>query len=201
VSTLELFLRFAISMVVVVGLIGVAGRLLRRRTMKMGGAWGRREVPFQIVHRQSLGKGMSLVLVRSERRLLLVGATPSSVRLVAELDPEDIAIGREGERGAESTSPVASILPFGLLREQRDGGRRLLSQALAGHSSEPLARSRNDASVSDAVGGGVDAAGMQRSTPATTPGRWMAQEGRASPPALAWMAKLDQLRERTIRRA
>lgn len=220
-STVELFLRFLVSMAVVVGLIGIAGRMLRRRALRMGGLLGRREMPVSVLHRQTLGKGMSVVVVRAAGRGLLLGVTPSSIRVLSEVDLGYFGLYGSEESESEATeaaggmavggmavggtasggmavggaaapgASLASILPFGLLRERElERSIRFPGAAKAQARGSGLARRQ----LAGPQGAARSAAGAGNGS------RWTAPAMRGASPVFAWMAKLEQIRERTVRR-
>lgn len=225
-STVELFLRFLVSMAVVVGLIGIAGRTLRRRALRMGGLLGRREMPVSVLHRQTLGKGMSVVVVRAAGRGLLLGVTPSSIRVLSEVDLGYFGLYGSEESESEATeaaggmavggtasggmavggtasggmavggaaapgASLASILPFGLLRERElERSIRFPGAAKAQARGSGLARRQ----LAGPQGAARSAAGAGNGS------RWTAPAMRGASPVFAWMAKLEQIRERTVRR-
>jgi hypothetical protein len=105
----ELLVRLAISMGVVMGVMALAARMVRRR---QGGARpgrragaGRRSAgtglwagagaarrqrpkpPFTVLHRQALAKGAWVAMVESEGKHLLLGVTERSVNVLSETAP------------------------------------------------------------------------------------------------------------------
>ena len=101
VSLAHLFGRLAISMVVVLGLLALAARVMKRRN-GMGSrstGSGRRttRTQIEIVARQQLSRGSSLTIVRTGDRVLVLGVTESSVTLL-----------RDGEAPAELAGPLAA---------------------------------------------------------------------------------------------
>ncbi len=132
---MELFVRFLVAMAVVFGGIALLGGLLRRRMGPLSLGARRATGAVGVVQRQQLGKGVSLVVVRAGEKDLLIGVTPHSVNLVAEIE--------RAESGVEEEA---------------------LEQGAVG-------------------------------------GQWTAPLWRGQRPAIAWMAMLEQLRERTVRRA
>jgi flagellar biogenesis protein FliO len=92
-GTLELFLRLAISMAVVMAVMGGAARLLRRRSgggPRGGAARGQksRSQPVEVLYRRSLSKGTAVVLVQAGDKKLLLGVTERAVALLADLHSE-----------------------------------------------------------------------------------------------------------------
>ena len=120
VSLAHLFGRLAISMVVVLGLLALASRVIRRRS-GMGGtsASGRRTTRTQIevVARQQLSRGSALAVVRTGDRVLVLGVTDTSVTLLRDGEaPAEIPAPDTGQHAgpnAEPRSPRTAILGTG----------------------------------------------------------------------------------------
>jgi flagellar protein FliO/FliZ len=81
---LELTVRVIASLAVVVGLMLLLARLAGRR---LGGRPG---APVQVLHRQSLTRASSVAVVSVGSRILVLGTTDQQVRLLTELDPDDL---------------------------------------------------------------------------------------------------------------
>ncbi len=78
--------RLAVSLAVVLGLMMVAGRLLRRRGL--GSAKGSAATSrIEILARQGLGRSSSVQLVRVGGRTLVLGVTEATVSVLGEADP------------------------------------------------------------------------------------------------------------------
>ena len=78
----------------------------------MFGAFGsKRQTPINVISRQMLGKGMSLVIVEVEGKLLMLGVTQHNISVLADLAEEssEDAFGNMydsfGDSGLSSTSP------------------------------------------------------------------------------------------------
>lgn len=82
---LELSLRLAFSLAVVVGLLMLLAKFGSRRFR------GGREALVQVVHRQHLSRGSAVSVVTVGNRVLVLGTTEHQVRVLAELEPEEIA--------------------------------------------------------------------------------------------------------------
>jgi flagellar protein FliO/FliZ len=80
---LELVVRLGISLAVVLGLFWTVARLTARR----GG--GSRQL-MRVRSRQSLSRTASVAVVEVGGRLLVVGVADGGVRLLTELDPEEV---------------------------------------------------------------------------------------------------------------
>jgi len=83
---LELLPRVGFSLCLVLGLIWAAARLSSRRL-----AGGPRAL-VRVRGRQSLSRTSSVAVVEVGSRLLVVGVSDGGVRLLTELDPEDVDV-------------------------------------------------------------------------------------------------------------
>jgi len=98
-GTLDMLLRLAISMAVVMGVMGLAAHMLRRRADR-GSAPGNgmfallpraprtkktHEPELDIVYRRPLSKGASVALVKADGKRYLLGVTEHAVTLLASL--------------------------------------------------------------------------------------------------------------------
>ncbi len=131
----------------------------------------RRNGQIEVISRQQLTKGASVAVVDVAGKSFLVGITPQGVSLLSEVDL--------GQREAASPSydgPGVSIgnNNFG----SSDDGRT------------PIFRSgtKFDLSQLDNSDGSLGS-------------QWMADQSRGTNPFNAWMTKLDQLRELTVRKS
>jgi flagellar protein FliO/FliZ len=88
---LELTVRLAASLAVVVGLLLVLARVAGRRFAGRAGA------PIQVLHRQPLSRSSSVAMISVGSRVLLVGSTDHQVSLLAEVDPEELDLPEEVE--------------------------------------------------------------------------------------------------------
>lgn len=82
---LELTLRLVFSLAVVVGLLLLLAKFGSRRFR------GSREALVRVVHRQHLSRGSAVSVVTVGNRVLVLGTTEHQVRVLAELEPEEIA--------------------------------------------------------------------------------------------------------------
>ena len=92
----ELVVRLVVSLAVVVGLMLLLAKLSMRRFQ------GRGDALVRIVHRQALSRSSSVAVVTVGSRVLVLGTTEHQVRLLTELDPEEV------EPVDVPTLPVAS---------------------------------------------------------------------------------------------
>jgi flagellar protein FliO/FliZ len=112
---LELVLRLAVSLGVVLGLFWLVARTGAR---KLGGS----RALMRVHGRQSLSRTASLAVVEVGSRVLVVGVSEGGVRLLTELDPLEVASARtDGEvdevEGSDGARPVRRIF-----------GRRVVSR-------------------------------------------------------------------------
>ncbi|MHB8262926.1 MAG: FliO/MopB family protein [Acidimicrobiales bacterium] len=136
VSLPGLILQVAIALGVIVLFVWVVSKVARSRAGKIllggagvnglfGGSGGKRQAPINVVSRQMLGKGISLIIVAVEGRLLLLGATQHNVSVLADLtEPQELAgsgaVGANGEvPGGIASGPLAAGAgsPIEYLRE------------------------------------------------------------------------------------
>lgn len=82
---LEVALRLVLSLAVVVGLMLLIARWVGRRYQTTGSV-------MDVLHRQPLSRGASVVVVSTAGRGLVLGVTEHQVSLLAEVDPEDLAL-------------------------------------------------------------------------------------------------------------
>lgn len=192
-TTLALLVRLAISMAVVMGVMGLAARLVRRRQgfggpgpAKAGARPGghrvagrssrsrraRPEPPFEVLYRRSLSKGSSLALVQANGRQYLLGVTEQAVSLVADLSAQP--------QGAATFAP-ADGAGGGAAFAPGDGG----TPTGTGTLGAPAPISLDD----------IDNWGQTGRMPVS-----LAEAVAPGQPATAWKLAIDSLRERTVRR-
>jgi flagellar protein FliO/FliZ len=81
---LELTLRLVFSLAVVLGLLALLARVGGRRFK------GGRDAMIRVVHRQAISRGSAISVVTVGSRVLVLGTTEQQVRVLAELDPEEL---------------------------------------------------------------------------------------------------------------
>ncbi|GAB2873504.1 flagellar biosynthetic protein FliO [Nocardioides pacificus] len=81
---LELTLRLAFSLAAVLGLLMLLAKLTSRRFR------GSRDALIQIVQRQALSRSSSVSVVTVGSRVLVLGVTEQQIRVLAELEPDEI---------------------------------------------------------------------------------------------------------------
>lgn len=82
---LELTVRLLVSLSLVIGLLLLLARFGGRRFR------GNRDSVVRVLHRHHLSRGSTVSVVAVGNRLLVLGATEHQVRVLTELDPEDLA--------------------------------------------------------------------------------------------------------------
>lgn len=108
-STFELFLRLALSLGVVIGLMVLLSAVLRRRGLQLGGT--RRPnagVRVEVLARRGLGRSASIAVVRAAGKSMVLGVTDASITLLAEPDLDEIDL--------DDTEPQWTGLPGGAAR-------------------------------------------------------------------------------------
>jgi flagellar protein FliO/FliZ len=107
----ELTLRLVVSLAIVLGLLMLCARFAGRRFQ------GRCDAVVQVVHRQPIGRHASVSVVNVSGRILVLGTTDQEVRLLTELDPDDLADDSELEEPADlvpdAGDPLLTLLPGG----------------------------------------------------------------------------------------
>jgi flagellar protein FliO/FliZ len=83
----ELTVRLVVSLSLVLGLLLLLARVGSRRFKGKGDAMVR------VLHRQHLSRSSAVSVVAVGTRVLVLGTTDQQVRVLAELDPEEIADG------------------------------------------------------------------------------------------------------------
>ena len=81
---LELVVRLAFSLAVVLGLLTLLARVGAKRFR------GSSDAPIRVVHRQALSRGSAVAVVSVGSRVLVVGTTEQQVSLLTELDPDEL---------------------------------------------------------------------------------------------------------------
>ncbi|MDI6909294.1 flagellar biosynthetic protein FliO [Nocardioides sp.] len=82
---LELTVRLLVSLSLVIGLLLLLARFGGRRFR------GGRDPMVRVLHRHHLSRGSTVSVVAVGSRLLVLGATEHQVRVLTELDPDDLA--------------------------------------------------------------------------------------------------------------
>jgi flagellar protein FliO/FliZ len=87
VSMFGLLARLLISLFIVLMVLWVLAQIVRKRGMRGRGGGSRARRHPDVLARQSLGKGQTLVTVRLDDRVLVLGVTPQNISNLTELDP------------------------------------------------------------------------------------------------------------------
>jgi flagellar protein FliO/FliZ len=101
---IELAIRLVFSLAVVLGLLLLLTKFGSRRFR------GNRDSLVQVVHRQHLSRGTAVSVVTIGSRVLVLGTTEHQVRVLAELDPDEVADHLPGDsQGDGSDSPLDTV--------------------------------------------------------------------------------------------
>ncbi len=98
---LELTLRLVFSLAVVLGLLLLLAKFGARRFRGQHGALVR------VLHRQPLTRGTSVSVVAVGSRILVLGTTEQQIRVLTELDPDEV--GEPLRLDTEAAHPQAEI--------------------------------------------------------------------------------------------
>jgi flagellar protein FliO/FliZ len=127
-SVVALLGRLAVSMAIVLTLLGLAAKLLRKRGL--GSTGGSPSTRIEVLARQGLGRTSSVQLVRVAGRTLVLGVTDTSVQLLGD-----------GEAlGLEVADPVADSTARKRERDVERLARRTAGRD--GHRTPPPSRRR-----------------------------------------------------------
>ncbi|GAB6986953.1 flagellar biosynthetic protein FliO [Nocardioides pyridinolyticus] len=96
---LELTVRLVFSLAVVLGLLLLIARISARRFR------GQHDSLVQVIHRQPLSRNNAVCVVAVGTRILVLGTTEHQVRVLAELDPDEV----EGVEEVEEPGAIASL--------------------------------------------------------------------------------------------
>jgi flagellar protein FliO/FliZ len=94
---LELTLRLVFSLAVVLGLLLLIAKISSRRFK------GQHDSLVRVIHRQPLSRNNAVCVVAVGTRVLVLGTTEHQVRVLAELDPDEIEVPGE--------APVLAAVP------------------------------------------------------------------------------------------
>jgi flagellar protein FliO/FliZ len=180
VSVFSLLGRLLISLFVVLMVLWVLAQIVRRKGMPgsrgQGGRAARRQV--DVVARQSIGKGQTLVTVRLDDRIVLLGVTAQSITTLSELDPAAYGI-LPGSGTGTGTGQVLEL------------------EAVTSDAADP-----RSVAGTDADGDPQSDSDAPRPLPSTTTSASSASSsaGSMSSTMFSWNQRLDRLRDRTVRR-
>jgi flagellar biogenesis protein FliO len=192
VSVFSLLARLLISLFIVLMVLWVLAQIVRRKGLpgSRGGAAGRaarRQV--DVLNRQSLGKGQTLVTVRLDDRVVLLGVTAQNITTLSELDPAAYGI----VPGAGKVLELEAVATAGL---GRDGGSE------HDDSDQPLPSDDLDLDPDLDLEPDLDFdVGQVRRLPSTNTSSTSASSTAASMTStmFSWNQRLDRLRDRTVR--
>lgn len=124
---LELTIRLVFSLAIVLGLLLLLARFGGRRFR------GNRDAMVRVLHRQALSRGSAVSVVAVGSRVLVLGTTEQQVRVLTELDPEEVA----------SSAPVLSLARAAADREpetRKEGAGQAVPRDTSGASVRALVR-------------------------------------------------------------
>jgi flagellar biogenesis protein FliO len=189
VSVFSLLARLLISLFIVLMVLWVLAQIVRRKGLpgSRGGAAGRaarRQV--DVLNRQSLGKGQTLVTVRLDDRVVLLGVTAQNITTLSELDPAAYGI----VPGAGKVLELEAVATAGLGRG--DG---------FGHDGSGQPLPSDDLDLDLDLDDDLDVDQLRR-LPSTNTSSTSASSTAASMTStmFSWNQRLDRLRDRTVRR-
>lgn len=115
-STATMLMHLVVAMSVVIGVMWVAGRVLRSKgaggtapNRGRGTRGANRPQPIDVLARRGLSKGASVAVVRAGGRTLVLGVTDASVTLLGEATTESLGIDdSEAGAGAATGAPATS---------------------------------------------------------------------------------------------
>jgi len=121
---LELAIRLVLSLSVVLGLLLLLARIGGRKFR------GRSDAMVQILHRQHLTRGSTISVVSVGSKVLVLGTTENQVRVLTELDPDEVGAPQVDLAALQQTeqAPQPTTQPKTLV-------------AVPNHDSSPLAGS------------------------------------------------------------
>jgi flagellar biogenesis protein FliO len=181
VSVFSLLGRLLVSLFIVLMVLWVLAQIVRKKGMPgsrgAGGRGARRQV--DVLARQSLGKGQTLVTVRLDDRIVLLGVTAQNITTLSELDPA----------------------PYGILPGPTAGGQGQVLE-LEAVTSDP-ADLDGDPDADADLDLDLDAESLHplpSTTTSTSTSSSSSTAGSMSSTMFSWNQKLDRLRDRTVRR-
>ncbi|GEP40187.1 hypothetical protein NPS01_38500 [Nocardioides psychrotolerans] len=140
----ELVVRLVFSLAVVLGLLLLTARLGARRFK------GRAGSPVRVLHRQALSRTSSVTVVTIGSRVLVLGTTEQQVRVLAELDPDELeGLGDTDRHSEVEMAPIAHLVSApsasapgfaALLHDQLEDAPAAATPAPAGRHAAPRSR-------------------------------------------------------------
>lgn len=101
---IELAVRLVLSLSVVLGLLLLLARIGGRKFR------GKTDAMVQILHRQHLTRGSTISVVSVGSRVLVLGTTEQQVRVLTELDPEEIGVPVADLAVEQDVQPKAALV-------------------------------------------------------------------------------------------
>jgi flagellar protein FliO/FliZ len=105
-STLSLFLRLGISLAVVIGIMAIAGGVLRKRGVGFAARRPGTGALIDVVARRGLSRSAAIAIVRVPGKHLVVGITDNAVNVLGELDADAIDLDEDTVQDAPRTALV-----------------------------------------------------------------------------------------------
>ena len=105
-DTLSLFLRLGISLAVVIGIMAIAGRVLKKRGVGFASGRGGQRSMIDVVARRGLSRTSAIAIVRVPGKHLVVGITDNAVNVLSELDAEAVEVEEQAVPEAPRTAPI-----------------------------------------------------------------------------------------------
>lgn len=111
VSAGSLFLHLIVGLIVVLGLLALATRVVRRS----GGLQARRQAPLAVLGRQSLGKGASVAVIKAGEEAYLIGVSQHGISRLARMSSTAAAafttpaVSRASQRASSPLSLVTGV--------------------------------------------------------------------------------------------
>jgi flagellar biogenesis protein FliO len=177
VSVFSLLGRLLISLFIVLMVLWVLAQIVRRKGMPGSRGQGGRRARSQVdvLARQSLGKGQTLVTVRLDDRIVLLGVTAQNITTLSELDPA----------------------AYGILSGPATGGQVLELEAVTSDVTDP--QSDGDADANANANANAESITPLPST-TTSASSASSAAGSMTSTMFSWSQRLDRLRDRTVRR-
>ena len=151
---LELTLRLVFSLAVVLGLLALLARVGGRRFK------GGRDAMIRVVHRQAISRGSAISVVTVGSRVLVLGTTEQQVRVLAELDPEEleeadvlslVPDGDSLEQAPELSVPTSGPAVAAVTRGAHRGSRRAEARPTAAQGRRRQAAATNGGALTGSV--------------------------------------------------
>lgn len=137
---LELTLRLVFSLAVVLGLLLLIARISARRFR------GQHDALVRVVHRQPLSRNSAVCVVAVGTRILVLGTTEHEVRVLTELDPDEV-----GEPGAVPSLSVAPPRPLSGGAHRAEGPRTATALPSARGGARAAAAPDDSAALSGSI--------------------------------------------------